>query len=151
MVRQVQPPRAARALTTLPRVDYQDATVATVADAQGRTGEQWARLVLEEAPAVLKRTCQAAWAALGLELAWTRSDRRVLGWHVRRSGPDYVLLAAESRIGLAAEVLIQRRQRTLLLATFLQQKNPLARAVWAGIAPGHRRMVRRLLEQAGAP
>jgi hypothetical protein len=148
MVRQVKPPRAARALITLPRVDYSDATVATVSRARDRTGEQWARVILEDAPAVLKRTCQAAWAALGLELAWTRSGRRVLGWPVRSSSPDHVLLAAESRLGLSAEVLIQRRQRTLLLATFLQQKNPLARAVWAGIAPGHRQMVRRLLEQA---
>jgi hypothetical protein len=150
MVRQVKPPRAARALTTLPRVDYADATVAAVADGQGRTGEQWARVVLEEAPAVLKRTCQAAWAALGLELAWTRSDRRVLGWPVRRSSPDHVLLAAGSPLGLSAEVLIQRRKRTILLATFLQHKNPVARAVWAGIAPGHRQMVRRLLEHAAS-
>jgi hypothetical protein len=71
----------------------------------------------------------------------------VLGWEIRRSSPDFVLLGARSPLGLEGEVLCKRRQRTLLVATFVQLKNPVARAVWAGTAPGHRRVVRHLLEQ----
>jgi hypothetical protein len=36
----------------------------------------------------------------------------------------------------------------LLAVTFVQPGNPIARAVWAGVAPGHRRVVRHLHEQA---
>jgi hypothetical protein len=45
-------------------------------------------------------------------------------------------------------VLFKCRSRTLLLATFIRLDNPAARALWAGIAPGHRLIVRRLLESA---
>ena len=51
---------------------------------------------------------------------------------------------------MPAELLFKREQGSLLFATFVQHKNPLARAVWAGVAPGHRRVVQHLLEQASA-
>jgi hypothetical protein len=75
------------------------------------------------------------------------SEGLVLGWEVRRSTPHFVLLAAASRLGLRAEVLLKRRSNGLLFATFVQQENAVARAVWARVAPGHRRFVKRLLEQ----
>jgi hypothetical protein len=71
----------------------------------------------------------------------------VFGWEVRRSTPDFALLGASSRIGLPAELLFQRRQHTLLYATFVQQENHIARAVWAGVEPVHRPVVRYVLEQ----
>jgi len=40
-VRQVTPPPAARALSTLCHVDYEDAFLAETGPAQDRTGEQW--------------------------------------------------------------------------------------------------------------
>jgi len=64
--------------------------------------------------------CAAGWSATDL--------------HWRRSTPEFVVLGAGSRLGLAAELLFKRQQRTLLFATFLQQKNQIAQAVWAGIA-----------------
>jgi hypothetical protein len=147
-VRQVAVPPAARALSTLSHVDYEDAFLVETGPAQDRTGEQWARAVLEEAPIIMRRALPWAWFVLGLQLGSTRSDRFVFGWEVRRSTPDFVLLAASSRLGLPAELLFERRQQTLLYATFVQQENPIARAVWAGVAPGHRRVVRYVLEQA---
>jgi hypothetical protein len=72
----------------------------------------------------------------------------MLGWEVRRSIPDYVLLGASSRIGMPAELLLERQQHTLLFATFVQNENPIARAVWAGTEPVHRPVVRYVLEQA---
>jgi hypothetical protein len=71
----------------------------------------------------------------------------VLGWEVWRSTSEYVLLAGCSRIGLSAELLFKRQEHTLLFATLLQQENPIARTVWAGVAPAHRPIVRYLLEQ----
>jgi hypothetical protein len=67
---------------------------------------------------------------------------------VRRSTPDVALLGASSRLGLPAELLCKRQQHTLLFATFVQQENQIARAVWAGVAPVHRPVVRYLLERA---
>jgi hypothetical protein len=67
---------------------------------------------------------------------------------VRRSTPDVALLGASSRLGLPAELLCKRQQQAPLFATFVQQENHIARAVWAGVAPVHRRVVRYLLERA---
>jgi hypothetical protein len=50
---------------------------------------------------------------------------------------------------LPAELLGKRQQQALLVATFAQQENQIARAVWAGVEPVHRRVVRYLLERAG--
>ena len=148
-VRQVAVPPAARALSTLSHVDYEDAFIVDVGPGRARTGEEWARAILEEAPASTRRALRSGWLALGLRLGATRSDRTVLGWQVRRSTGDFALLGAGSRLGLEGEVFVKHRQRTLLAGTFVQLKNPIARAVWAGVAPGHRRVVRHVFDQAG--
>jgi hypothetical protein len=49
-VRQVTLPPAARALSTLSHVDYEDAFLVETGPAPDRTGEQWARAILEDAP-----------------------------------------------------------------------------------------------------
>ena len=141
-------PPAARMLSTLSRVDYEDAFLVDTGPAQNRTAEQWARAILEDAPILLRTALPWGWFALGLEHGSTRSERFVLGWEVRRSTADFVLLGAGSRFGLRAELLFERRRRTLLFATFVQQENPIARAVWAGLAPVHRQVVRYLLKRA---
>ncbi len=75
----------------------------------------------------------------------------LLDWEVRRSTPDLLLLGSDSRIGMPAELLLERRQAKLLFAAFLQHKNPIARAVWAATVPGHQRVVRSLLERVSSP
>jgi len=141
-------PPAARMLSTLARVGYEDAFLVETGPAQDRTGEQWARAILEDAPIIMRRALRWGWFALGLRLGSTRSDRFVFGWEVRRSTPDFALLAASSRLGLPAELLFKRQQHTLLVTTFVQQENHIARAVWAGVAPVRRLVVRYLLERA---
>jgi hypothetical protein len=146
-VRQVDVPADARALSTLHRIDYEDAFLVDV-PAQEKTAEQWARALLEDAPIKVRSTLLSGWSAIGLKLGGGRPGRSVLGWKVRRSSPDFVLLAAESRIGMPGQLLFQRRGQTLLFATFVQQQNQIARAVWAGVEPVHVPIVRRLLEHA---
>src|SRR5215217_9500746 len=51
--------------------------------AQDRTGEEWVRAVLEDAPMSTRNALSMGWFALGLRLGSTRSDRSVLGWEVR--------------------------------------------------------------------
>jgi hypothetical protein len=149
-VRQVTLPPAARALSTLSHVDYEDAFLVETGRIQDRTGEQWARAILEGAPMSTRNALSRGWSALGLRLGSTQSCRFVLGWEVRRSAPDVALLGASGRFGLSGELLFERQQHTLLFATFVQLENHIARAVWAGIAPRHRQVVRDLLEQANS-
>ena len=145
-VRPIEVPPAARARSTLTRIDYEDAFLVETDHAQDRTAEQWVRAILEHGPTPMRRALRRAWLALGLRLGSTRSERLVLGWEVRRSRPEFALLGAGSRIGLPAEVLLERQQHTLLLATFVQHENRIARALWKRVAPGHRRVVRYVLE-----
>ncbi len=147
-VLQVSVPPAARALSTLSRIDYEDALLVDFGPGRDRTAEQWARAVLEDAPLIVRSALLSGWSALGLRLGFSRSERLVLGWEVRRSTPDFVLLAASSRFGMPAELLFKRRQHTLLFATFVQKENPIAHAVWAAVEPVHRPVVRYVLEQA---
>ena len=73
-VRQVTPPPAARALSTLCHVDYEDAFLVGTGPAQDRTGEQWARAILEDAPMSTRNALSRGWSALGLRLGSTQSD-----------------------------------------------------------------------------
>ena len=144
-VSQVAVPPAARALSTLFPIHYEDGFLVDTGPARDRTGEQWARLFLEDARPVTRRALVSGWSALGLQLGSTRSDEYVLGWELRRNTPDVALLGADSRLGLRGEVLFMRRMNTLLFATFVEHRNPMSRSVWAGVAPVHRQVVRNLL------
>jgi hypothetical protein len=147
-VRQMEVPAAARELSTLSRIDYEDAHLAETPTAQDLTAEQWARSILEGASASTRGALRSGWASLGLQLGSSGDPDLVLGWDVRRSDPDFALLVpAGARLGLLGEVLVMRQADAVLLSTFLQLNNPAARGLWAGVAPGHRQVVRRLLEQ----
>jgi hypothetical protein len=123
-VRQVSVPSSARALSTLSHICYADAFLLDTGPTHDRTGEQWARAILEGAPAPTRAAAISAWSALGLRLGSTRSDQLVLGWELRRSAADFALVAASSPVGLLAEVLFKRRRETLLFATFVESTNP---------------------------
>lgn len=147
-VRECALPPAARALCTLARVDYADAFWAQAGPAQDRTGEQWARAVLEGAPERTRAALSRGWSALGLRLDCAPPDRCVLGWEIRHSTPDLVLLGARGRLGLSGELLFERRPGALLYATFVRLDNRIARALWARTEARHRQVVRDLIERA---
>jgi hypothetical protein len=135
-------------LSTLSRIDYEDAFAVTAAVEQ--TPEQWVRAVLQDAPPRVRRRLWLGWTALGLKLAapWYRG--RVLGWKVKHRDPAYVLLAADSWFGLRGQLLFRREPHGLLFATFIQHTNPVARALWAAITPRHQDVVRSLLTHAAS-
>jgi hypothetical protein len=147
--RRVEVPAAARELSGLSPIDYEDGFLLRTGLAGERSGEQWARACLEDAPAHTRHALRKGWAALGLKLGPTDNDQLVLGWRLAADGPDFALLAAGSRLGLVGEVLVRRERDAVLVATFVQLRSPLARAAWALVAPQHRRVVPHLLEQAG--
>jgi hypothetical protein len=144
-VRQIAVAPEVLALSTLSRVDYADAFMVDVDAVRERTAEQWARAVLEGAPAPVRRTLTSGWDALGLKLGGEGVEGFVLGWQIRRSTPDEVILGADSRIGMPAELLVKREPQALLFSTFVQHDNRMARTVWAGVEPVHVPIVRRVL------
>ncbi|MGA7051038.1 MAG: hypothetical protein WBZ37_07140 [Mycobacterium sp.] len=148
-VRQIEVPIALRALCTLPRIDYADTFVLETRPGDARTPEEWARAILEGAPAALRIKLLLGWSAIGLKVTYGHSARAVLGWEVRASGPEFVLLGADSRIGMPGQLLFKPERDVLVFATFVQQDNSVARGVWAATESTHVPVVRNLLEQAG--
>jgi hypothetical protein len=146
-VRQVPVPPAARALSTLSHIDYADAFLVDVGPSRDRTAEQWVRAILEDAPLDIRTALLSGWSALGLKLD-THQPRSVLGWQLRTSTRDFVLLGADSRVGMPGELLLHRRRDTLLFATFVQHDNRAASAMWASVQRVHIRAVRYVLERA---
>jgi hypothetical protein len=142
-VSQISLPEDARRLSTLARIDYEDAFAVT-ADVH-HTSEQWVRAVLRDAPARVRRSLWLGWTALGLRLGPPWSSGRVLGWKVQHCDPDVMLLAADSWLGFRGQLLFRSDPHGLLFATFVQQSNPATRALWAAITPRHQRVVRSLL------
>jgi len=148
--RQVAVPAVARARCTLRRVDHEDAFAVELGSAHVRTAEQWARAILEDAPLAMRNGLRRGWLALGLKLDAAPPERSVLGWEVRLSTRDHVLLGADSRIGMPAELLVTRQKRAVRIATFLEHRNSAARAMWTTVERAHRRIVPRVLMQAQA-
>jgi hypothetical protein len=139
-------PPDARALTTLSRIDYEDAFL--VDAGVERPAEEWVHAMLNEAPLIVRTRLVAGWLALGLNLRGPWSAHRVLGWKVQHSDPNFVLLAADSWLGLRGQLLFRSEPRGLLFATFIQQNNPLVRSLWAKITQRHQHVVRSLLIHA---
>lgn len=147
-VRHVRVPPEVQPLSTLARIDYENAVLADLGPAQDRTAEQWARAILEDAPPETRHALTQGWTALGLQLGPARSEDFVLGWPVRHSTPDLVLLSADPTLGLSGELLFQRRPQSLLLACFIQLEDDTARALWTQAESRHPHVMHQLLEQA---
>jgi hypothetical protein len=147
--RQVAVPAAARALCTLSQIDYEDAFLVEAGAAQQPTASDWVKAVFDDAPIAVKVKLLLGWSAIGLIPAVNRSTESVLGWEIRTSTPDFVLLGRSSLIGMPGQLLFKREPDALLFATFVQHDNPVARTVWAATEPRHVPIVRDLLGQAG--
>jgi hypothetical protein len=148
-VREITLPRTAQALSTLRHIDYTDGCRMNTAYAEEITAEEWARALLEQAPEATRRGLRRGWHALGVRLGSADDPRLVLGWEVRESSEDHVVLGVRSWIGTDAEVLCVRESDAVVVGTLVQLRNPVARAVWACIESHHRRVVRHLLRSAG--
>jgi hypothetical protein len=148
MVTQIPVPPEARERSTLDQIDYADAfVVETTGD---HTAEEWARAVLEDAPAATRASLKSGWTSLGLKLDHRNSEPNVLGWRIRRNTEDHLLLEAGGWLGLSGELLFERRDGELHFSTFVRQRHVAARGLWAAIEPTHVRVVRGLLEDAAA-
>jgi hypothetical protein len=139
-------PTELRTLSTLARIDYEDAF--RLDAGVTHPADQWVCAMLNDTPLRVRSRLVAGWLALGLNLRGPWSAHRVLGWKVQHSDTDSVLLSAESWLGLRGQLLFVSEPRGLVFATFIQQNNPLVRSLWETITDRHQRVVRSLLVHA---
>jgi hypothetical protein len=148
-VEAIEVPAAVRELTAIEPIAYEDCFAVEPAPAAWRPAELAARAVLDEAPVKLRAALLQGWSSLGLRLD-PESPDRILGWHLRRSNEDVAIVAADSPLGIAAELVFTRQGEEMIYATFVRLDGADARAAWAQIEPVHPPMVKRLLEGAAA-
>ena len=147
-VRQIAVPDDVRELSTLPRIDYADAFLVDTSAHPEWTAEQWARAMLEDAPAAKRAQLLSGWVALGLKAA--APGPSILDWTVRSCTPKTLLLGRDSRTGMPGELLFTLRQDGLLFATFVHHRTPATRAVWAAVVRTHVRTVLDLLQRVAS-
>lgn len=146
-VEAIEVPAVVRGLTEIEPIGYEDAFRVTPAPEAWRPAEAAARAMLGEAPPKLRAALLAGWSGLGLRLEGS-AGREILGWRLRRSDEEVAVFAADSPLGIAAELVFSRREDTLIYATLVHLGSGSARDAWAEIEPFHQPMVRRLLERA---
>ncbi len=137
-----------RAFCTLSHVDYADAFLVEAGPAHDKTAVQWARAILEGASASTLTRLLAGWKAIGLDVGGGDPARTVLGWEIIASTVDFVLLGARSHIGMPVQLLFKREDRDVLMASFVQHDNEIARAVWSVAEGHHLHFVAGLLDEA---
>ena len=86
-----------------------------------------------------------------MQLAPGSGPDHIIGWRIRTSRPDVVHLEAQSP-PLRGDIVGRRAKPTcLVVSTYVSYHRPRpARAVWAVVAPVHRRVARYLLARAAA-
>jgi hypothetical protein len=145
VVRRVPDARAreVQARAALAPIHYREA-FAISTDAHRRP-EDWARLMLEGAQPRKRRAMLRTWALLGVKLADLTADGQVLGWTVRHSDDDVVVLEVTARIGLTARLVLATNERTLVQAMVVRYDRRLGRLTWLAVAPLHRSFICGLL------
>jgi len=129
---------------------YADAFEIRLRQPDGRSAEQFARCALENAPWPVRWTVSMAHRhVLRLRLAPASSPGHVLGWTIVASQPDLIQLEAVSPL-LGRGVIVGRRvdPTRAVFTTFVYTRSALGRAIWAVVAPLHRRVATYLLEHA---
>ena len=145
-VERIEVPASLRELAELATIDYEDAFLVEPWPVPVPAAEA-ARAVLADAPAELRAALLAGWSSLGLRLG-AGVGPQILGWRLRRAEAGVAVLAADSPLGIEAELAFARDGEVLLYATLVRLDSEGARAAWAEVEPFHPPMVRRLLERA---
>ena len=131
----------------LPDAHYADLTTITVPDARSSSPEQWLRAVLEES-GIGRYAAPRLWRALGLRLG-PRDAEHVQGWRIVDAGQDWIRVRTASWY-MAAEAMLVVGDADVSLALLLRFDHSFGRGLWAGVGPGHRRGVPRMLADAVA-
>ena len=143
----VSVPESVAAHKLLDRVDFQDAFA--LQTRARLTPEEWMRLFLEGSPSLLGGAVSAVSKILRFGSAPPGPDGQWRGWQVLHNGPEEFVLGTELGIGLTARLIAHVRPGQVVIATQVRLDGGPARAVWAVIAPIHRRAAVSFLSHAG--
>jgi hypothetical protein len=138
-------PEPIRRLEPLADPDYADVFTAPTSGAADRSGEAWARAVLEQTP--VGRSAPRLWRVLGLRLGPRPSPHHVQGWRIADRGDGWIRLEASSWFMTAHAVVLVDDGR-LSLALFLRYERAIAAWIWPPVSVVHRRAVPVMLRQA---
>ena len=120
-------PKAVRALSSVPDLDYVDHFTLVTSIAE-----------------------QVIWRVLlQLRLSPGRSPATVAGWRIGGRGPDWIRLEAASWF-LTANLIVRTVDGRVSLTTVLRYEQRLARRVWPPLSAVHRRLVPGVLRAAAA-
>ena len=145
MAEQVAVDEGAVASCGLGRVD--DADAFAVRGRADRPAEDVVRLAVDGAPLALQVLVRVAQrGVLGLRLGPWRSREHVGGWAVLRSRPEEAVFGARGPL-VAARIVVTAGADAVTVTTLLRHERPVARWLWAGLAPVHRAVARFLLDR----
>ena len=128
--------------TAIADADYADAFVLTPMPSGDRSAEGWMRRALEGAPMPLRWFVRFGWRfVLGF-----RSSRsgNILGWPIRASADEFVLMEQQSGL-LEAALLLRTQPSGLRWETRVRYKAKTSVAVWVVVGLLHRRIVAHVL------
>ena len=128
--------------------DYADAFEVALATTDERSADELVRAGLENVPRWLGAAVLFAHRhVLRLDLAAPSAPNHLLGWEIADRASDSITLRATGP--LLDGVLVARRipPSTAALETFVSYRRPVARVVWAAVAPIHRAVVPVLLRR----
>jgi hypothetical protein len=138
-----------RSIVATEGCNYADAFEVTLATTDGRSADELVRAGLESIPRWLGAAVLIAHRhVLRFDLAPLSAPNHLLGWEIADRAPDSISLRASGP--LIDGVLVAKRipPSTAALETFVSYRRPLARLVWAAVAPIHRAVVPVLLRRA---
>jgi hypothetical protein len=138
-------PEPIRRLEPLAAPDYADVFTLLTSRATDRSGEAWARTVLEQTP--IGRSAPRLWRALGLRLGPGPSPDHVQGWRIAARGGDWIRLEATSWL-MTANAVIHLEEGRLSVALFVRYERAIAALIWPPVSLMHRRAVPAMLRQA---
>ena len=105
-------------------------------------------MILEGAPLSKRLQMAGVWTALGIRLALPGTRGQVLGWRIRHSDADAVVLGVHAVVGLTARVVIKVEQQHVSHSMVVRYDRAVGRSIWSRMAEGHHRFVRALLSRA---
>jgi hypothetical protein len=138
-----------RSILATERCNYADAFGVALPTTDGRSAEELVRAGLENVPRWLGAAVLIVHRhVLRFDLAPLSAPNHLLGWEIADRSPDSLTLRATGP--LLDGVLVAKRvpPSTAVLETFVSYRRPVARMVWAAVAPIHRAVVPVLLRRA---
>ena len=117
--------------------DYASAFEVTIARADVRSPEQWARAAFEDSPKALRLFVMFGWRhVLGFRLETPSTSGTVAGWHVVADEPEVMSLRVASG-SLTALKRVRVSNDRVVMTTFVRYERPPGRRVWRLVTPVH--------------